>query len=162
MNIEQLFDELFLKLQAIFPAWKTSYTNQQSIDLVKREWVAGFVENGVNTTEQIKLGLSVARQHNSPFMPSCGQFISWCRPTPKQLGLLDTRRAYNSMFNNMNEPDDITKAARKEVGSYNLSNWSESKSYPIFEKVYNRLVSELVNNPESLQLARDKKLLLTH
>lgn len=37
------------------------------------------MENGINTDTLINHGLSKCRQHNSPFMPSIGQFVSWCR-----------------------------------------------------------------------------------
>ena len=156
---QEIINEVFKTLKAIFPASKSSLDGQESI--VKRQWMLAFQESETNTLEKIKLGFSVARQSESPFMPSCGQFISWCRPTPEQLGLLEVRQAYKSLFNGVAEPDAITRAARKEIGSFEVRTWSESKLYPIFEKVYSRLVIEAVKKPEALQIAREQKA-LTH
>jgi hypothetical protein len=39
----------------------------------------GLIENGVTTDYQIESGFTKARAHNSPFLPSIGQFIGWCK-----------------------------------------------------------------------------------
>ena len=44
----------------------------------RTEWLKGFIENGIATDTQINAGLSKCRTHDSPFMPSIGQFIAWC------------------------------------------------------------------------------------
>jgi len=52
--------------------------DQDSQDQIKAEWLKGFIENGITTDIQINAGLSKCRTHDSPFMPSIGQFIAWC------------------------------------------------------------------------------------
>jgi len=39
----------------------------------------GLIENEITTDYQIEAGFTKARAHNSPFLPSIGQFIEWCR-----------------------------------------------------------------------------------
>lgn len=45
----------------------------------KAEWFKGLVENDITEEWVINRGLAVARKHNSPFLPSIGQFIEWCK-----------------------------------------------------------------------------------
>ena len=44
----------------------------------RQEWLRGFVENGIASDIQINHGLAKCRAHDSPFLPSIGQFIAWC------------------------------------------------------------------------------------
>lgn len=37
------------------------------------------MENGISTDVEINAGLAMARRHNSPFFPSIGQFVEWCK-----------------------------------------------------------------------------------
>lgn len=45
----------------------------------RQEWLKGLVENGINSDQQINGGLAKCRAHNSPFLPSIGQFVTWCK-----------------------------------------------------------------------------------
>lgn len=45
----------------------------------KAEWFKGLIENDITEEWVINRGLAVARKHNSPFLPSIGQFIEWCK-----------------------------------------------------------------------------------
>jgi hypothetical protein len=45
----------------------------------KAEWFKGLIENNITTDLQIEAGLAKARTHNSPFLPSIGQFVAWCK-----------------------------------------------------------------------------------
>lgn len=42
------------------------------------QFLEGLVEAGLTTERQLRAGLARARRHDSPFLPSVGQFISWC------------------------------------------------------------------------------------
>ena len=37
------------------------------------------MENRITTSEQLNHGIMRARNHSSPFLPSCGMFVSWCQ-----------------------------------------------------------------------------------
>ncbi|UKY39252.1 hypothetical protein KFZ74_22465 (plasmid) [Pantoea dispersa] len=41
--------------------------------------MAAFVENGIASKEQLSAGVQRARTSGSPFWPSPGEFIQWCR-----------------------------------------------------------------------------------
>jgi hypothetical protein len=42
-----------------------------------------LIENRITTDYQIEAGFVKARAHNSPFLPSIGQFVQWCNDSGK-------------------------------------------------------------------------------
>lgn len=101
---EQIIDQVFIQLALIFPGWKTNWKSDnpenqhEMIDAVKMQWLKGFVENGVNSFEQIERGFKKARQIESDFLPSCGKFIGWCKPTHDELGIPSQSEALKLCF----------------------------------------------------------------
>ena len=89
---KSIIDRVFNNLAIIFPAWKHNWKSDDPNDpdkilrSAKREWTKAFVENNISTMEQISYGFKKARQANTDFLPSCGKFISWCNPSPEDLG----------------------------------------------------------------------------
>lgn len=75
----QIVNTVFSKLAAIFPAWKQAFDGPEGIREAKRTWLEAFMENEINTLEQINRGLVEAKKSTNPFLPSVGQFIEWCR-----------------------------------------------------------------------------------
>jgi hypothetical protein len=78
-----LINHLFKRLEAIFPAWKQAFANPESIREAKRVWFDALIDNKINTPEQIARGLKEAVKQTSPFLPSVGQFIEWCKEPVK-------------------------------------------------------------------------------
>tara|TARA_R110002096_G_scaffold432012_1_gene648048 strand:- start:23 stop:436 length:414 start_codon:yes stop_codon:yes gene_type:complete len=82
-----VINHLFSELQSCFPAWRQTFTCKADIDSAKRVWVRGLVEAGIHSEQQLQWGLRRARQSESAFWPSVGQFIKWCKPDPEAFGL---------------------------------------------------------------------------
>ncbi|WHQ73462.1 replication protein P [Pantoea sp. Lij88] len=79
-NAERLVDTLFASLKVIFPAsFSTVLKHPRDEATAKRQWVAAFIENGITSGHQLSAGMKRARASVSPFWPTPGQFISWCR-----------------------------------------------------------------------------------
>lgn len=85
-GVRSVVDDLFRQLPLIFPAWHVTWKTAEEIKAVKKEWVKALYENGINSTGKIKLGLRKARAADSAFIPSPGTFVSWCTPTPEDMG----------------------------------------------------------------------------
>lgn len=66
------------QLKAIFPAWTAALKTPELEAEARRQWLQGLIENGINSEEKIRAGLARCRSHNSPFLPSVGQFVEWC------------------------------------------------------------------------------------
>lgn len=66
-------------MKAIFPAWSAATKGDGDLEKqVRREWLAGLIENNIDSMEKIERGLARCRAHRSPFLPSVGEFASWC------------------------------------------------------------------------------------
>lgn len=88
ISAERLVDALFKQLKQLFPAAEQTNlkTAQQETD-AKRQWIAAFAEGGIRTREQVSAGMRHARSSESPFWPSPGQFIKWCKDSKMILGI---------------------------------------------------------------------------
>lgn len=91
--VKTIVDDLFKQLAFVFPAWKYTWDTEEKIKGAKKEWVKAFFENDITTKEQIAHGLRKARKMDSDFLPSCGKFVSWCNPTPEDMGYPSEQRA---------------------------------------------------------------------
>ncbi|EOW6418068.1 replication protein P [Cronobacter malonaticus] len=77
---ERLVDSLFRQLKQVFPASAaTNLRNEADEAAAKQQWILAFAENGITKREQLAAGMKRARASLSPFWPSPGQFIEWCR-----------------------------------------------------------------------------------
>lgn len=85
---EKLVDMLFENLMQVFPAsTQTNLRTDGDIRVAKQQWIAAFAESGITSREQLSAGMQKARSSQSPFWPSPGQFISWCREGSGALGI---------------------------------------------------------------------------
>lgn len=78
-EIEKQFNQIFIELKAVFPAITAVIKTQSDLDTFKKQWLLSFAENGITTLRQFEIGMKKARQQSTPFVPSPGQFISWCK-----------------------------------------------------------------------------------
>ncbi|EOI3484500.1 replication protein P [Cronobacter malonaticus] len=77
---ERLVDALFRQLKQVFPASAaTNLRTEADEAAAKQQWIMAFAENGIVRREQLAAGMKRARASLSPFWPSPGQFIDWCR-----------------------------------------------------------------------------------
>lgn len=87
-DAEKLVDMIFENLMQVFPAsTQTNLRTDADIRVAKQQWVAAFAESGITSREQLSAGMQKARSSQSPFWPSPGQFISWCREGSGALGV---------------------------------------------------------------------------
>ena len=73
---EKLIDRVFEQLIASCPTLLTIQPEQ--LKILKQQWILGFAENGIKTFEQVKRGMAAARAKANGYLPSVGEFISWC------------------------------------------------------------------------------------
>ena len=77
---ERLVDALFRQLKQVFPASAATNLRTEADEVAaKQQWILAFAENGTIKREQLAAGMKRARTSLSPFWPSPGQFIDWCR-----------------------------------------------------------------------------------
>lgn len=76
VTAERLIDRVFEQLIASCPTLLSVQLEQ--LKILKQQWILGFAENGVKTFDQVKRGMAAARAKTNGYLPSVGEFISWC------------------------------------------------------------------------------------
>lgn len=91
----EIFNELLRQLKGAFPAMMAQIKDQAELNELRRQWVLAFVENGITSIAQVNAGMRIARRQETPFLPSPGQFVAWCREgEASRYGLPDTDELY--------------------------------------------------------------------
>ncbi|MEE4662735.1 replication protein P [Pseudomonas alliivorans] len=107
----EIVNDVFGKLQGVFPAWRQAWPDKNALDNAKREWIAGFIYDGINTDQQLAFGFRQARKSASPFLPSVGEFIAWCKPSPEMMGLPSESDAWHEALMGMYSHEGVRIAA---------------------------------------------------
>lgn len=127
----QIFNELFRQLKAAFPALMTSIKDQSDLNELRRQWVLAFIENGITSIDQVNAGMKIARQQATPFLPSPGQFIAWCKQgATRAAGLPDTDELYDMVM-------DYAKR-RDMFSSAEAFPWPSNPAYWMVTKLYSQ------------------------
>lgn len=148
-------NRLFRELKAIFPAWRNAWPTAEDEAAAKRSWTKAFISVGLTQLEQIRFGVEQCRLSSRPFMPSVGEFIQWCQPTPEVLGLPSAEKAYRQACALAHPAADRSQAhaavfhAASETGLHLLASQPESVSRPVFDYHYG-LVVKMVMRGEPL------------
>lgn len=104
----QFVNEIFKQLKAIFPAWGAAIRTQEEDAEARRQWMRGMVESRITTWDQVNAGLAKCRAHNSPFLPSIGQFMEWCRVAVEdKAGLPSEGEAMSAVIQELAKSPDI-------------------------------------------------------
>jgi hypothetical protein len=123
------------------PAWSMSLKGSTSIDDYRQQLIKAFLENNITQMPQVELGLRRVRKEPTNFLPSVGQFISWCAPTPETLGCASVDMAYQEACNyrysaKQGFSHPCVAYALAHIGSFELSSKAEKETRPVFEKLY--------------------------
>ncbi|HFV9295534.1 TPA: replication protein P [Serratia fonticola] len=130
---EKLVDALFRNLKQVFPAAvNTTFRDPNDEVAAKRQWIAAFAENGIRSREQLSAGMQHARASESPFWPSPGQFIAWCKQGAiRASGLPDAAELYAMVM-------DYAKR-RGLYASPEAFPWSSNAAYWMVTKLYSEM-----------------------
>ncbi len=141
-EIEKLMNEFFEGLKQVFPASvSTAWRNAGDEAAAKRQWIAAFAENGINNRQQLAAGMRRARASGSPFLPSPGQFIAWCKQSSFVVaGLPDEDSLYSLV---------MTYCARR--GGYVTAEdypWGSNAEYWMVTGLYSMMRANNLSEPE--------------
>jgi len=136
---KQHIDEVIKQLAAVFPAWQAAIKTQDQANNLKRVWFDEVNRQGL-TEEDLKQGLLKARQSDSPYLPSLGQFIGWCQPAK----YLTVERAWQIAAMSGTQPitNPLVAEAVKRTGKYDIINRPERDIKPLFKDHYEEVISE--------------------
>lgn len=162
-----IIDTVFSQLANIFPAWQHHWTSADQIASVKKEWVKAFFENDIDSIAKVKLGFVKARSCTNPFLPSPGEFVSWCKPNPEDMGypsierakqLCITHRAVSNLFLRPKPTRPLIVELFSRVDWHLMdavfTQKQHKKAEDHFEKVYLELISSGYKEPEENDFTR--------
>ena len=130
-------------MKAISPAWKQALSTQQEYNEYRAELIIALYEGGIRTNEQIKEGLKKARACSSPFLPSVGQFVEWCKPGPEETGIPTPEQAYiDAAHQRWTHP--IVYLAAKKVGVYDVKTKPARFMRRIYVNAYTPLMQSAI------------------
>ncbi|GKW21874.1 DNA replication protein [Pectobacterium araliae] len=134
-SAEKLVDSLFKNLKQVFPASVSTALKDPSAEMdAKRQWIAAFAENGIRTRDQLSAGMQHARASASPFWPSPGQFIEWCKQREiSKYGLPDADELYGMVMK--------YSAERGLYGSPEKYPWKSNACWLMVPKLYSLMHS---------------------
>ena len=142
IQTEVLINQLFIQIKEICPAWSSAWPTQELTDGAKRQWLSGFIENGLSDWSKIELGLKKLKLRESPFVPAVGEFIALCKPNAADLGLLNVNEAY-AIAARLSHPTAQIRSAPPEVyhtlvkiGRSRLGQLDEKSAKNLFTAAY--------------------------
>ena len=142
IQTEVLINRLFIQIKEICPAWSSAWPTQELTDGAKRQWLSGFIENGLSDWSKIELGLKKLKLRESPFVPALGEFIALCKPNAADLGLLNVNEAY-AIAARLSHPTAQIRSAPPEVyhtlvkiGKSRLGQLEEKSAKNLFSAAY--------------------------
>ncbi|WP_316503202.1 replication protein P [Klebsiella oxytoca] len=134
-GVERLVDALFSNLKQVFPASvSTAWRNPNDEAAAKRQWIAAFAENGIHNKQQLSAGMKLARASGSPFLPSPGQFIEWCKQGDHRSAGLPSDEELHEMF----------RLFCRDRGLYDCAEnypWESNACFHMVTAVYNQMRS---------------------
>ena len=144
---------LFKELQAIFPAWKQAWPDDDALRAAKRSWTKAFIVAEINTLEQIRYGLQNCRQSGTDFAPSVGKFIKWCLPTPAMMGIPSHDKAFREALLNLHPARRTSREwshpavrhAALQCEMHNLADLVSEKASKVFDRAYDITIRMLVD-----------------
>jgi len=148
----EVVNALFKELQAIFPAWKQAWPDDEALKAAKRSWIKAFLAAGINQLEQIRYGLQNCRQIGGDFAPSVGKFIKWCQPTPEMLGIPSHDKAFREALENAHPSrfgartwsHASVRHAALQCELHNLGDLIPEKASKVFDRAYDITIRRLV------------------
>ncbi|MBE5254547.1 replication protein P [Mixta mediterraneensis] len=150
-DVERLVDILFSNLKQLFPASvSTALRDPRDEAAAKRQWIAAFAENGIANKQQLSAGMKQARANGSPFWPSPGQFIEWCKEGEHRAAGLPSDEELYDMF----------KLYCRDRGMYDSSEefpWESPACFHMVTAVYNQMRSFNLSDSECRKRLADEQ-----
>ncbi|WP_435234507.1 replication protein P [Psychromonas sp. PT13] len=162
LNEQAAYDinDIFKSLKAIFPTFKLTFPDDESLRIGKKVWVKTLLEGKITTHEQIRIGMKRARA-SGDFMPSAGKFVDWCRITASDMGLPSREDAFREAIGNLGVfitakwSHPVVFETVKQSTCYALKNNTEKEARALFYRNYAIMV-ERVRRGEQLDVSIPK------
>lgn len=152
-------NSLFEDLLVIYPSFLATIKKNSPEDAkrlynkTKKMWLDALMEEQINP-QMISLGLSKCRKSSTGFMPTIGEFVSWCHPNEQDLGIPMMEAAYIEACQHTRnkKPESYSHIIVYEAGSmtgfFELASSPSEKMRPLFKANYNSLKVKLIKGEQ--------------
>lgn len=147
-----IVNAIFKDLLSMSPGFRQSWPTDREFGETKQQWVIAFREAKLSDLDAINRGLSKVRHNPSPFPPSVGQFIEWCKLTPEDAGLPTPQAAYAEACKNANPAQTekhwshpAVRYAAQKTGSFFLRAEPKAKTEDVFARAYSEACEIHIN-----------------
>lgn len=148
-----IVNEIFEGLLAMHPAYRQAWPNEETFNATKRQWIIAFMHQGLSDIRRVRKGLERARNHPSDFVPSVGQFMTWCKLDAEDIGAPSLDDAYSEACKNAHPcagerhwSHIAVRLASQGVGSHRLRTEARDKTYKDFARHYEKYIQEFIDN----------------
>lgn len=165
IETKSIVNHAFENLVLMYPYWSSTIKTEDDLKAIKNVWLRAFILNGIDSYEQVELGLKKAYTEPSDFIPSITKFISWCKPenlSLREIGLPDEITAFrkacayaNNVIYGFSEhvsEIDIIKVAVVNSGISLIAEGTE-QAKKRFEYEYHQLVKKYLKGESLLSSA---------
>ena len=133
-------NELMTALAGMFPAWKQAVSTKLEADAVRQQWYTALTENNI-TPDELRAGLERARRESTPWLPSCGQFLSWCRPVKSLTVNQAWQKASQQVVSQEWDNPQVFEAAQR-TGEYEIKRNPTVQCQKLFADHYKDVLEE--------------------
>ncbi len=151
----EVINWLFTELRGSFSAFKQAWPTHEEYRCAKKVWLKAFMLAGINKVEQIQHGLNKCYLLEKPFVPSPGEFIAWCNPSPTDMGLPILEKAYdisiqmNVQFSTFkpdcNKAHSVIRHVIEQIGATQYRSMVSADSFKAFERYYAIACKQFMN-----------------
>lgn len=91
----EIVNYMFNRLESIVPSMKYTHDSTVSLGRIKKEFIYELRSNNITQMEVINFALNKIRAKGLKFIPTPGEFVSFCKPEPLSLGAPTHAAAYS-------------------------------------------------------------------
>ena len=149
-----LVNKLFVFFYATCRGFEKQFQDPDKLKIEKTQWFRAFTDINLTDENKVDRGVKKCRLESPINVPTIGQFVKWCTPTPADLGLLTKEQAYNrhSEFIRNGHLDDLSekqnlilKHVIQESGQFFLKTNPMNKTEPVFFRNYEIAVRDFID-----------------
>jgi len=147
-------NKLFAFFYSVCRGFDKQYQDPKRLNIEKTQWIRAFMDVGFNNLEKIQLGIKNCRLESPINTPTIGQFIKWCTPQPKNIGLPAPEQAYEIAIHINQQFSDYKPTCQKtytvirhvinQIGSMEFRSMSADKAFKTFDRYYSITCNQFV------------------
>lgn len=151
-HTREIVNKIFSSIKGAYPSsFKHAFPDDETLAIAKTTWVKALMDSGISDMNAIKRGVAKARQRNSPFFPSCGEFIELCKAECSDLGMPSASEAWLEVCNNSHRVTDhqwshpgVYEAGRRKWFEIRAGDYKKSDFVARYNEIMNQVAQGVV------------------